>query len=143
MQLVVAPIIYLLCAAILMVCFKLVGGEIDFRTSWAASLHGWMPMAVLALLIVPVVIGQSEVSAEAVNSGKFLSSHLGIFAPEGASKALKALLSSLDFFTLWTLFTMSVAYKHAARVSMGTSATVVTGLWLLWVGVKVGLALIF
>ena len=100
-------------------------------------------MAILLAADGGIRNGQSEISAEAVNSGKFLSSHLGVFAPDGASKALKALLSSIDFFSLWTLFTMSVAYKHAARVSVGTSATVVTGLWLLWVGVKVGLALIF
>jgi hypothetical protein len=141
-QLVAAPIVYLLVAAVLMVCFRLAGGEIDFGTSWAASLYGWMPMAIMGLLIVPVVMGQSEISAEVVQSGKFLSSHLGVLAPEGSSKALKALLSSFDFFTLWTLATMSIGYKHAARVSMATSASIITVLWLLVVAVKVGFALL-
>ncbi|MBZ0114782.1 MAG: YIP1 family protein [Thermoanaerobaculia bacterium] len=140
--LVFVPIFYLLAAAVLMVCFRLAGGEIDFRTSWATSLYAWMPMTVSALLIIPVVMGKSEIPYEVVESGKFLSSHLGVLAPEGASKALKALLSSFDFFTIWTLATMSIGYKHTARVSMATSASIITGLWLVMVAIKVGFALL-
>lgn len=141
-QLVAAPIVYLLVAAVLMVCFRLAGGEIDFRTSWATSLYAWMPYAVMGLLMIPVVMGQSEISAEVVQSGKFLSSHLGVLAPDGASKALKSLMSSIDFFTFWTLATMSIGYKHAAGVKLSTSASILTVLWLIVVAVKVGFALL-
>jgi hypothetical protein len=37
---------------------------------------------------------------------------------------------------------MSIGYKHAARVSMATSASIITVLWLLVVAVKVGFALL-
>ena len=136
------PIVYLIVALVLMVAFKLAGGEIDFRTSWAASLHGWMPMALMTIVMIPVVMGMSEVSAEAVQSGQLLRSNLGFLAPEGA-KALRAVLSSLDFFGLWTVATMSIAFRHAAKVTLATSATVVTCLWAVVVLGKVGFALIF
>lgn len=138
-----APIIilvaYFLIAGLLM-GFNLLGGRLDYRTSLSVTLHAMLPFAVAGLLSIPVVIGRGSVTLEELQGGTLLPSNLAAFAPEDAGRRLLALLSSFDLFTVWTLALFVLGYHLAAKVSKGTATAVIVGLWLLWVGVKVGLA---
>ncbi len=49
--------------------------------------------------------------------GSILASNLGAFAPESHGPAVRALLSSVDFFSLWTVCLMIIGYRLAAKVS--------------------------
>ena len=61
-----------------------------------------------------------------------------ILAPDGTSPVLLTLLGKIDFFSLWTLALLYIGYRYGARVSPKTSAAVVIGLWLVYVGITVG-----
>lgn len=140
---VVGTAIYLLIAVIFMVGARLAGGEIDFRQSFSTTLHGMVPQGVAALITLPIILSRESIDPEAAQRGSFLPSNLGVLAPEDASTLVQSLLSSLDFFTLWSIVLLVIGYSVVARLSKGAAAALIVGAWVVWVALKVGLAALF
>ena len=138
--LVFQPIVYLLVALVFMVLLNVLGGELTFVRSLAVTVHGMMPRLVLALLSIPVILGRDEFSAKELESGGVMASNPGAFLGEDAGPGLVALLSSFDIFSLWTIALLVIGFAIAARVSKGTAAAGVIGLWIVYVLGKVGVA---
>ena len=134
------PLGLVVFALVFMVAFKLLGGELGFAHSLSTTLHAMMPWAVAIVLTIPVVLGQTEIDAESMQSGGLLASHLGVLAPEGSSPLLLAALGSIDVFSIWAIALLVVGYAIVAGVSRAAAAGTVVGLWLAWVAIKVGLA---
>ena len=141
-QVVLQPAVYLLMAGLFLVVLRLVGSEIDFRRSLAVSVHGMMPFLLATLLALPVVLSRAEISMQEVRSGGLLSSNLAAFAPESTGKAMLALLSSVDLFSLWSIALLAIGYRVVGRVSKAASWGAVVTLWALFVAGKVALAAI-
>lgn len=136
------PVGLLIMALLFWVALKLVGGELSYKASVATSLHGLMPTAVSSLLSLPVILSRAELDYDDVKTGSLLKSNLGAFASEEAGAALRALLSSIDLFSIWCVFLLSVGYSVVGRVSKGKAAVTVVVLWAVWVTIKVGWAAI-
>lgn len=134
---------YLLTALLFWGAFRLAGGELDFVRSFAVTVHSFVPQGLSALIAIPVVLGQESIDPEAAQRGSFLASNLGFLAPEDASPVVTTLLSSLDLFTLWTVVLLILGYALVARVSKGVAAGVVVAAWLVWIGIRIGLAVLF
>ena len=128
-----------LIALIFWVAFKMLGSESNYMTALATSLHAMMPNAVSGLLTIPVVLGKSEVSLEAVQQQTLLASSLAVLAPEGASKFMVALLGSVDAFSIWSLVLLALGFGVTAKASKGTAWGVVIALWAVWILIKLGL----
>ncbi len=137
-----APLAYLAIALVFWVLLKLLGGELPYKASFSTTLHSMMPWAVASVLTIPVVLGRDEIGFEDLRGG-LLASNLAILAPEDAGAALTTLLSSIDLFSIWTLFLMILGFSITARVSKKASAGAVLGVWALYVLGKVGLAGLF
>jgi hypothetical protein len=137
-------VVYLLIALVFLAAFRFFSGsDISFKTSFAVTLHAFLPGLVAALLTLPVILSRQHVSLKDAQSGNLLASNLGAFAPASLGTAAHALLSSVDFFSLWTVVLLVVGYRIAAKVSTATAATVVVVLWAVFVAAKVGLAAAF
>lgn len=134
---------YLITALLFWVAFKLAGGEVGFPQSFSTTLHGFVPLALSALIAIPVVLGQESIDPEAAQRGQFLASNLSFLAPEDASSVVVSLLGSLDLFTVWSVILLVIGYSVVARVSKGTTAAIVGAAWLVWIGIKAGLAAVF
>lgn len=134
---------YLLVAVIFLVGTKLAGGEIDFRRSFATTLHGMVPQGISALIALPLVISRESIDPEAAQGGSFLASNLSFLAPEDASRAVESILGSLDLFTLWSVVLLIIGYSVVGRLSKGAAAGLVVGAWIVWVAAKAGLAAVF
>lgn len=141
-QVVLQPAIYLIMAAVFLVLLRLSGSEIDFRHSLSVSLHGMMPFLFATLLTIPVVLSRAELSLEDVQNARYLYSNLAAFAPDTTAKPLMALLSSVDLFSIWTIFLLATGYRIVGRVSQTVAYSVVLGLWAVVVAGKVGIAAI-
>ena len=129
---------YLVVAAVLWGGVRAVGGEGSFVKGLSTTLHGLMPQGVAALLSIPLLLTVESVDPETAESGGILASSLAALAPEDVSPPLRALLGSVDFFSIWSLVLLVLGFHVTARVSKGTSAAVVLGAWVLWVAAKVG-----
>lgn len=134
------PVVYLLIALLFWVLLKLLGGEFSYKASFATTLHGLMPSAVAALLTVPVIMGLGEPDMARVNSGTLLASNLGAFVPEETSHVMRTALASIDVFSIWSLFLLSIGFAVVARVSRAKAATAVVALWIVYILIKVGAA---
>ncbi|HET9767459.1 MAG TPA: Yip1 family protein [Thermoanaerobaculia bacterium] len=130
----------LLFALVFWGAFTLAGGEPGFKRSLAVTVHAMMPMVVAGLLAVPVILGMDTIPPEVLETGGYLKSNLGAFAPEGAGIVLVTFLSKIDVFTIWCLVLCAIGFTHAAKVKARTAAITVGLLWLVWVVVTVGLA---
>lgn len=133
------PAIYLALAGIFLVAFRLLGSELEYQASLSTLLHGLMPMAVAALLSLPVVLGREAFTAEDTQRGVLLS-NLGALAPEDAGPVVAALLASVDLFAIWAVVLLVIGYRVVARVSTAAAAGTVLAFWLLYVAGKAGLA---
>ena len=139
-----AALFYLIVAGLLLMAFRFFGGsDLSFKTSFSTTLHAFMPAAVGALLTLPVILSRERIGMEEAQSGNLLASNLGAFAPEDTAPALKALMGSVDFFSIWTVCLLILGYRLTAKVSTATAATVVLLLWAVGVAAKVGLAAAF
>jgi hypothetical protein len=137
-------IVYLVIAALFFAAFHFFGGsEITYKSSFATAVHAFLPGIVAALLTLPVILTHDRLKLKDVQGGNLLASNLGAFAPDTLGPAVRSLLSSVDFFSLWTISLLVVGYKAAAKVSTANAATVVVVLWALYVAGKVGLAALF
>jgi hypothetical protein len=135
---------YLVLAALFLGAFRFFGGsEIPFKTSFATIVHAYLPGLVAALLMLPLLLNRPHITVKEAQGGGILASNLGAFAPDSTGPALKSLLASLDFFSLWTLCLLIVGYRLTAKVSTATAVAVPVVLWLLYVAVKVALAGVF
>lgn len=143
----VAPFIsvgfYLLLALLFWAAFRFVAASsLTYKTSFSVLLHAFMPWLIAGLLTLPVILSREHIGVQEAQQG-LLASNLSAFAPEGAGGALKSLLGSLDFFSLWTVVLLILGYRTAAKASTASSATIILVVWLLYVGIKVGLGAAF
>ncbi len=130
---------YLLITLVLWLGLRLAGGELTFLQGFSVTLHGLIPaQALKSLILIPVLLSLGSVDPRALQSGSILQSNLAFLAPEGASRAVATLLGSLDIFSLWTVALLVLGMSLVGRVSKSTSALVVVGAWVVWVGLKVG-----
>jgi hypothetical protein len=140
---VVIPVLYLLFAAVLLVGFRLLGSEISFRKTLSVVVHGMLPMAVAAVIGIAIALSRDKLSFEQVQGGSLVMSNLGFLAHEGTSKALRALLTSVDLFSVWAIALLATGYRIVAKVSSGTAWGTVLVVWILGVLIKVGMAAMF
>jgi membrane protein, antimicrobial resistance system len=137
---VVIAVVLVVVALILWVLLKLVGSEIDFRHCLSVYLYGGMPNAVMMLIAIPLILSGGTLAYEQIASRNFLASNLAFLAPAGASIVVRAALAAVDFFALWSVAITALGVRKVAKVSPAAAWGVVVLMWVLGVGVRVGLA---
>ena len=142
-QVVIQPAIFLIIAAVFLALFRMLGSDIDYRQSLSVTTHGFLPLALSSLLSIPVALSRDEISMEEVRSGGFLPSSLAVLAGEETGSALRALLGSIDLFSVWTLFLFATGYRIVGRTGKGAAWGVELTLWALYVAGKVALSGLF
>jgi len=132
-------IIYPLMALIFMVLFKILGGDVGFKTSLSISVYGLVPQLLAWLLSIPVILGAESFTGKDLEGG-LLAANLGAFVGQDAGPVVQAALTSLNVFSFWSIGLLALGYSIAAKVSMGRAVTGVTAMWIFWVAFKVGMA---
>jgi hypothetical protein len=102
-----------------------------------------MPQAVSALITVPLLLTTESIDPEVAQRGSLLASSPAFFLPEDAPRALQALLSSLDVFSIWCIVLLIIGFGVSNRLSKGAAAAVVLVPWVLWIAIKVGWVALF
>ena len=138
--LIAAPAVYLLCALLFWVGFRMVGSELSFKAAFATTLYGLLPLGVVeALLAIPVLWNRASLTQDEARNLSFLADNLAAAAPDGTGRVALALLGSVNLFSIWAIVLLVFGYSMVARVSRAAAATVVAIVWLLGVALKVAL----
>jgi hypothetical protein len=112
-----------------------------FKKLMSVYAHGMIISAVAALLVIVVVLLQSE--PVTVGADQILRSNLGALLGMKGTGAAATLLTSLDIFTLWQLVTLSIGFAALTGFSIWTSASITFLPWGFVTMVKLALAVLF
>lgn len=115
--------------------FKLTGASFSYKASFSFTTYGFLPSVLSGLLGTLLLLKKGIISHKEMNN--ILLSHLGIFANPETNPRLYALLSSLDFFTLWSLALMVYGFSILSDKKIKTSASIIVSLWALYVILKI------
>ncbi len=137
---VLGPGIFLLILAGLgiLILVPVFGAKANFKTVFSVSCYAYIPALLGALITIPVMLFGDP---ETFNPQTPMPSNPAFFMDQQtASKALYALASSVDIFTIWLLIVLSIGLSAASAYKVKTRSVflVYLGLWALWVLAKVG-----
>jgi hypothetical protein len=140
---VVSPLVYFVIGGLFLVVFRLLGSDFRFRHSLSVGVHGLLPMGVAALIGIVISLARETIDPLELQGGGLLMSNLGFLATDETSKAMRALLTSADLFSVWCIWLLATGYRVVARVSAGASWGAVLLIWGVGVLLKVTLASAF
>ena len=116
----------LIIAAVLLLVFRLFGGEGDFRQAFSVVAYSWMPGIIKSIVVIAIVAARS---VSASDLATLLRSNLAFLVTMKDHPMLFVLLSSLDVFTIWLLALLIIGFAYVSRLSRSKSAAIVISLW--------------
>ena len=125
----------LIIAAVLLLAFRMFGGENNFKQSFSVAVYAWMPGLVKSIISLPIILSRDTVPAQ--DLAILIFSNLGFLVDMKTNPMAFAVLTSLDVFTIWILILYSIGFAYASRLSKAKSAAIVVGLWAVTVLFKV------
>jgi hypothetical protein len=130
------PVVMALMAGVLMLTMSMVGGKFNFKQSFAIVTHASLIGVIVAILGMVVMFLKAPEDFDIQNP---LAFNLGAFMPEGTSKALVSLASSIDLFSFWSIWLLAVGYSAASgKLKFSKALIAVIIPWAVYVLVKTG-----
>lgn len=124
-------------AGILLIAFKMFGGEGNYAQALAVTTYGSYPLLfVKNILTTALMIPRSSVSPSEMVA--MVKSNPGFLVDAKESPMAFSLLSSIDLFALWVLFLLTLGFAESSHLSRKQSAVLIGSLWAAMVLVKVG-----
>jgi hypothetical protein len=137
------PVMMLIIAALgLLIVNTIFGKELKFATAYAVTCFARLP-SILAALMGLLLIFLGDV--EHFNPQNPMPTNVGFFLnPLETSKPLYTLASSIDVFTIWFLILLGIGFSAATgrKVKASSILACYAGLWVVWVLIWVGFAMI-
>ena len=139
------PILFLIVAGAFALGMMLMQAQTTFKK--VLSVVAWSFCGVMSLVGSIVnnasLMVRDRESLDAINpmdQSTITATHLGVLLSADSSPVLKALLSSFDLFTLWTIIILVIglaAVSGSRKITTGKTGTLVVSLWLAVVLLKV------
>ena len=123
---VVSIIFLLIIAGVLLLAFRVLGGEGDFRQALSVTSYSWMPGLIKSIIITAIVASRGVSAADLAN---VLRSNLAFLVSMKQNPLLFTLLAKLDVFTIWLLALLVIGFSFVSKFSKAKSAAVVVSLW--------------
>jgi hypothetical protein len=119
----------LVIAGVLLLAFRLFGGEGDFKQAFSVTCYSSMPGVIKSVILMIIIVAKGGI-IPAPQLATLVRSNLGFLVDLKANPMAFAVLSSIDIFSIWFLALMIIGFAYLARVSRAKSAVVIISLWL-------------
>lgn len=129
---------YAIVAGVLLLTFRLFGGEGTYRQAFSAAVYSWLPLVLFSIISTIVILARG--TYDPTTSATLVMSNPAFLADMKESPILYSLLSSFDVFTIWTLILLTFAFAALSKSPRARSAVIVFSLWLVTVVIKLGFA---
>jgi len=118
------------------------GAGLKFGTGFSIVSYAMMPNALATILAAIVVFLKP---AGEIMPDRLAVTSVGAMLASDAPKWLASLGSSLDLFWFWVMALIAIGFAAAntKKIKMGSAFTIVIGLWVVWVMLKVGFSTLF
>jgi hypothetical protein len=131
--------IYAVFAAVLFATLKFgASAEVKYKTLFALVVYTRLPQLLATLLAMLSLL--AGVSGDGFNIQNPVATNPGYFIDPSGSAALRALLTPLDVFNIWTLILTAIGITCISKVKRGTAFAVVFGWFAIVVLVRVAFA---
>jgi hypothetical protein len=119
----------LVIAGVLLLAFRLFGGEGDFKQAFSVTCYSSMPGVIKSILMMIIIVAKGGM-IPGQQLATLVRSNLGFLVDYKANPMAFALLSSIDVFSVWFVALMIIGFAYLARVSRVKSAVIIISLWL-------------
>jgi hypothetical protein len=116
------------------------GGHAKFGQLFAVWYYASLPMAIKWLLAIITIYAGAD--PDSFNIKNPVGTNIGYYLPTDMSKAIVALATSIDIFTIWTLVLLTIGCSIVANISRGKAAGAVWGWWIVMLLIGAGWAAI-
>ena len=130
--------IYAIIAGILLLAFRLFGGEGTYKQAFSATLYAWIPLVLFGIIMTVVAVARG--TFDPTTAATLVKSNPAFLVDMKEQPVLFSLLSNFDIFTIWTIFLLIVGFAALSKTSKAKAATIVISLWAAMIVVKVGFA---
>lgn len=129
---------YAIVAGVLLLAFRLFGGEGTYKQAFSATVYSWFPLMVFSLISTIVILSRG--TFDPMTAATLVKSNPAFLVDLREQPVLFALLSSFDVFTLWTVSLLVIGFAALSRSTRAKSAAIVVSLWAVMTLIKTGFA---
>lgn len=131
-------LIWVIIAGVLLLAFRLFGGEGTFGQAFSTTLYSWFPQVISSIVLAVVALARGQI--DPTTMATVVKSSPAFLVDMKEQPVLFAFLSSLDIFTIWTVILLIIGFATLSRVSRAKAAVIVLSLWAVQIVIKLGFA---
>lgn len=139
--LVIAPLVWALMAAVFLVMLKIVGSEIDFKTTLSTVLHAYWPGTAVALILTGVLV-QRVGKVPDYELANIVKANVGAFLSPETPAWLTSAATTISIFNIWVVVLSIMGFATVGKISRGKAAIAVLVPWIAMIVVKSAFAAI-
>jgi hypothetical protein len=129
---------YAIVAGVLLLAFRLFGGEGTYKQAYSTTLYAWIPLVLFSVIVAVVVTARGTL--DPTTAPTLVKSNPAFLVDMKEQPILFSLLSNFDVFTIWTIFLLIVGFSTLSKTSRAKAASIVLSLWAVAIVVKLGFA---
>jgi len=129
---------FALVAGVLLLAFRMFGGEGTYKQAYSTTLYSWMPRVLQSIVMVIVVLARGSV--DPLTMATTVKSNPAFLVDMTERPVLFSLLSSFDVFAIWSIVLFVIGFSEVAKTSKGKAAAIVVSLWFVTIAIKIGFA---
>ncbi len=135
---VVAVAVWGIIAGVVLIAFRLFGGEGTYKQAFAVTLYAWFPQLIKS--IITTVVAMTKGTIDATQLATLVTSNPAFLVDVKEHPVAFSFLSSFDIFAIWTLVLFIIGFAYVSRMTKAKSATILISLWAVTIFFKVALA---
>ena len=129
---------YVILAGVLLLAFRMMGGEGNFVQALSTTLYAWMPLVIFGIVMTIIIIARGSV--DPTQMATIVKSNPAFLVDMKEQAVLYSLLTNFDIFTIWMIVLLILGFSTFTKTSRGKSAAIVISLWVVFILIKVGIA---
>ena len=131
-------IIFSIVAGVLLLAFRLFGGEGTFKQAFSVTLYAWIPRVIQSVILTAIVLAKGTVDVNEMAT--VVRSNPAFLVDMTEHPVLFSFLSTFDVFALWSIVLLIIGFAYVSRFSKAKSATIIISIWAFVTFVKLGFA---
>ncbi|MBV8519687.1 MAG: YIP1 family protein [Acidobacteria bacterium] len=129
---------FALVSGVLLLAFRLFGGEGTYKQAFSATLYSWVPLTIFGILLAVIAVSRGTV--DPIEMATLVKSNPAFLVDLKTQPILFTLLGAFDVFTIWTVVLLIFGFAELAKTPKSRAAGIVISLWIVMIVIRIGFA---
>lgn len=131
-------LVFVCVAAVLLLAFRLFGGEGTFFQAFSIVTYAWIPRVIQSVILTVIIAikGMADVN----DIPTLVRSNPAFLVDMADHPVLFSFLATFDVFTIWTVVLLIIGFAYMSRFTKARSATIIVSIWAFITVLKLGFA---